>query len=521
MNKSQTSLLSHFPQDFPAGIVVFLVALPLCLGIALASGAPLFSGIITGVLAGIVVGLLSGSHLSVSGPAAGLTVIVFDAITDLGSFEMFLLAVVIAGLMQIVFGVVKGGILGLFFPTSVIRGMLAAIGLTLILKQIPHFFGIDSDAFGDMQFFERSGENTFSNLSHVFDMFHAGAGLVGAISLGILILWERPFFKRIKLFKLIPGPLVAVLVAVGMNELIFKAGTMWKIEPSHLVSLPMILGNANFMENFAFPDWSAWMQPLVWKTAFVIAVIASLETLLSLEAIDKLDPHKRHSPKNRELLAQGVGNTLAGLIGGLPMTAVIVRSTANLESGNKTKMSAFYHGVLLALTVLFIPFLLNLIPLSALAAVLLLVGYKLSKPSLYRHFAKLGWEQFFPFLITIIAILFTDLLTGILIGLSIGVFFLLKANYSYAYHIDHSVDEKSGKNKYCLRLSEHVSFINKPSIQNALDHIPDNSFLLIDGDKTLDIEYDVLVLFKEFETHAKEHGITVEYSGVPMANRGL
>lgn len=521
MKNRTSSLLSHFAQDFPAGVVVFLVALPLCLGIALASGAPLFSGIITGVIGGLVVGLLSGSHISVSGPAAGLTVIVYDAITDLGSFELFLVAVVLAGFMQILLGVIKAGILGLFFPTSVIRGMLAAIGLTLILKQIPHFFGIDSDAFGDMQFFERSGENTFTNLTHVIDLFHPGAALVGFVSLAILILWEQPFMKQIKALRLIPGPLVAVIAAVLINTLALPSGSIWNIESSHLVSLPSIMGNADFMDHFALPQFASWMNPLVWKTALVIAIIASLETLLSLEAIDKLDPHKRHSPKNQELIAQGVGNTLAGLVGGLPMTAVIVRSTANLESGNKTKMSAFYHGLLLALSVLFIPFILNLIPLSALAAVLLVVGFKLSKPSLYRHFARLGWDQFFPFLITIVAILFTDLLTGILIGLSIGVFFLLKANYSYAYHMDHSVDEETKRNRYCLRLSEHVSFINKPSIQHALDHIPDGSYLLIDGDKTLDIEYDVLVLFKEFETHAAEHGIEVEYSGVPMSNRGL
>lgn len=511
--------LKEFRNDFPSGLVVFLVALPLCLGIALASGAPLFSGIITGIVGGIVVGLLSGSHLSVSGPAAGLTVIVLGAITELGSFEAFLLAVVLAGVIQVIMGFLKAGIIGLYFPSAVIKGMLTAIGLILILKQIPHFLGVDQEAFGSSEYSDMEGHNTFTNFLYSLQHIQPGALMVGIISLLILILWERPFIKKQRWAKVIPGALIVVMLGILMNlglALFFPA---WAIEASHLVNLPKLNGgSAGTASLLTMPDFAGIANPLVWKTALVIALIASLETLLSIEAVDKLDPHKRRTPQNRELKAQGVGNIMAGLLGGLPMTAVIVRSSANVDSGAQTKLSAVYHGILLLLAVLVIPGILNLIPLSALAAILLMVGYKLAKPKLFKQQFKLGFDQFFPFIITIVAILFTDLLIGITIGMAVGIFFILKANYKTPYFYHDEEHPGNGQKKITITLSEHVSFINKASLQLTLEHLPDNSIVTIDGSRSQDIDFDALNIIHDFANTADERKIKLILKDIPKAS---
>ncbi|HMP14699.1 MAG TPA: SulP family inorganic anion transporter [Saprospiraceae bacterium] len=516
MQENFSRYLKEFRSDLPAGLVVFLVALPLCLGIALASGAPLFSGLITGVVGGIVVGLLSGSHLSVSGPAAGLTIIVLNAITELGSFEVFLLAVVLAGIIQLIMGYVKAGIIGLYFPSSVIKGMLAAIGLILILKQIPHFLGVDQEAFGSVEYDDGHGHNTFTNFFYSLQHIQPGAFLVGLLSLAILILWERPLMKKQKWAKIIPGALVAVVASVLINVGLKIVMPLWTIESSHLVNLPTLSGGGDGQSALIFPDFSAITNILVWKVAAIIAIIASLETLLSIEAVDKLDPHKRRTPQNRELKAQGVGNILAGLIGGLPMTAVIVRSTANLEAGSRTKMSAVYHGILLILSILLIPNLLNMIPLACLAAVLLLVGYKLAKPKLFKQQYQLGFDQFFPFMTTVVAILLTDLLIGILIGMAVGIFFILKANYKTPYFFHEEEYTTNGKQHITIMLSEHVSFINKASLQLTLEHLPHDCHVVIDGSRSQDIDYDALNIIHEFASVAHERNIEVTLKDVPQ-----
>ncbi len=508
-----TNYFATLGKDLPAGLVVFLVALPLCLGISLASGAPLFSGILAGIVGGVVVSLLSGSQLSVSGPAAGLTVIVLNGIETLQSFEAFVLAVAIAGVLQLVLGFLKAGVIGLYFPSSVIRGMLAAIGLILILKQIPHFLGADDDFFGDMKFIQPDGRTTFSEVFYAFTAINKGALIVGIISMVILIVWDTAWLKRYKFFKLVPGALIVVLVSVGLNELFRVVAPDFIISSTHLVSLPIIESLGDLNKELRFPDFSMIFNPQVYVVAITIAIVASLETLLSVEAADKLDPHKRRTPTNRELKAQGVGNIISGLIGGLPMTAVIVRSTANVAAGGETKLSSFVHGVLLLLSVLFLPEFLNLIPLSALAAVLLVIGYKLTKPTIYRAQLKIGYEQFIPFIVTILAILFTDLLVGISIGLVVGVFFILKANYKspYFYHRE----EHPEKEIIRIKLSEHVSFLNKASIILTLDHLPHNSHVIIDGDNSEYIDYDVVEAIQEFKKTAHERGIKVDLLNVP------
>lgn len=504
------SYLSTIGKDFPAGIVVFLVALPLCLGIALASGAPLMSGLVSGIIGGVIVGFLSGSHLSVSGPAAGLTVIVLDAITELGSFEIFLSAVAIAGVLQLLLGYAKAGIIGLYFPVSVIKGMLAAIGIILIMKQLPHFMGIDQDAFGEMNFIGTDGRNTFEELAFAFSSIHRGALLVGTLSLLIMLGWDNFLKDRLGPLRLVPGALLAVVAAVSANKLLPGIDPSLAIEGNHLVSIPPL------DSSMAFPDFSALLNPTVWKVAVVIAIIASLETLLSVEAVDKLDPHRRHTPTNRELKAQGVGNLLSGLLGGLPMTAVIVRSSANVEAGAESKMSAVYHGLLLLVCVLLIPGMLNMIPLSALAAVLLIVGFKLTKPDLYRAQMRNGIRQFLPFIVTIVAILFSDLLTGILVGMTVAVFYILQTNYKtpYFYHEERHPD-RDGHKVIRLVLSEHVSFLNKASLQLTLDHLPENSEVVIDGSKSAEIDFDALKIIRDFRINAKDKGITLELVGIP------
>ncbi|MEJ8757101.1 SulP family inorganic anion transporter [Pontibacter sp. H259] len=513
LETNKKSVFGSLAKDIPAGLVVFLVALPLCLGISLASGAPLFAGIITGVIGGVVVSWLSGSQLSVSGPAAGLTVIVLNGIETLQTYEAFLLAVVLAGLLQFILGVLKAGVIGLYFPSSVIKGMLAAIGLILILKQIPHFLGADDDFFGEMNFLQPDGRNTFSEITHAFSVINLGALIVGVVSLAILIGWDTPAIKRFKAAKFVPGALIVVMVSVAINALFLNFYPALAITSSHLVSLPVISSMQDLGSELRLPDFSAFTNPSVYVVAFTIGIVASLESLLSVEAVDKLDPQKRRTPTNRELKAQGIGNMLSGLVGGLPMTAVIVRSSANIASGGETKVSSFVHGIFLLLSVLFLAEFLNQVPLSALAAVLLVVGYKLTKPVLFKAQFKLGQEQFIPFIVTILAILFTDLLVGICIGLVVGILFILKANYKspYFYHRE----EQKNKEVIRIRLSEHVSFLNKASIILTLYQLPAGSYVIIDGNSSEFIDYDVLEAIQEFKETAHERGIVVDIRNVP------
>jgi MFS superfamily sulfate permease-like transporter len=431
-------LLAHLKSDLLSGVVVFLVALPLCLGIALASGAPLFAGIIAGIVGGMVVGGVSGSSLGVSGPAAGLTIIVLTAIQSIGSYPSFLLAVVLAGVFQLLLSLVGAGKIAFYFPSSVIKGMLAAIGIIIILKQLPHATGYDKDPEGDFEFIQPDGQNTFSELFNVFQYINESALLIGIICLMVLILWEQKIIQKSKILSAIPASLICVVLGLSINAL-FPASI--QLGSEHLVQLPVSQSLDGFMNFFTMPNWTAINNPLVWQMAVVLAVVASLETLLCVEATDKLDPERRITPTNRELLAQGVGNIVSGLIGGIPVTQVIVRSSANINSGGKTKMATIFHGLLLFVCVAFLPTLLNKIPLAALAAVLIMVGYKLAKPSLFLAMYKEGQNQFVPFAVTIVAIVFTDLLKGIGIGLVVGLGYVLYTNFRSAVSV-----LKDGKN---------------------------------------------------------------------------
>jgi MFS superfamily sulfate permease-like transporter len=494
--------------DIPASIVVFFVALPLCLGIALASGAPLFSGIIAGIVGGILVGALSGSKIGVSGPAAGLVAIVLTAIGSLGSYENFLVAVVLAGIIQLVFGVLKAGVIGYYFPSSVIKGMLTGIGTIIILKQIPHFFGYDVEPEGADSFLEPSGENTFSALVNVVDNITLGSMVIGIVGLAILMLWDKVLSKKGKIFQVIQGPLVAVVVGI-IFHLLTQSNTSLVIEQSHLVSVPIPENTASFIAQFTLPNFGAITNIEVWIVAFTIALVASLETLLCVEATDKIDPHKNVTPTNRELLAQGVGNIVSGMIGGLPVTQVIVRSSANIQSGGRSKMSAIIHGFLLFGSVILIPTLLNMIPLSVLAAILLIVGYKLAKPSLFKEMYKLGWKQWVPFVVTVVGIVFTDLLVGISLGLAVGIVVILIKSYQNS-HFLHKEGEDVEDGKIKMTLAEEVTFFNKGAILKELDNLPENSFLEIDLRKTKYLDYDIVEILEDFMFKAKERNIDVK-----------
>lgn len=496
----------NLKSDIPAGLVVSLVALPLCLGIALASGAPAFSGVLAGIVGGLVVGLVSGSQLSVSGPAAGLTVIVLNAIESLGTFESFLLAVFIAGVFQFLLGIAKAGVIGHFFPSSVIKGMLAAIGLILILKQIPHALGDDQDYEGDESFIQSDGENTFTEIALAFQNIDSGALIISLVALAILILWERPIMKRQKWTSIFPGALVAVAWGVVANAVLYSSYLPdMLLTGKHMVSLPVSDSPMEFFSFLTFPDFSRILDADIYITAATIAIIASLETLLSLDAVDKLDPYKRIAPTNRELLAQGTGNMVSGLIGGLPLTAVIVRSTANISSGGQTKVSAVFHGLLLAVSVIFFPDILNMIPKAALAAVLLIVGYKLTNPSLYTSLYLKGKDQFLPFIVTIIAILLTDLLIGITIGIVVGVFFVIKANLHKAITI-----KDQGNNEFIVTLEKDVSFLNKAFLRRTLREIPNESSVIFDETESIFIDNDILETIEDFKLTAVNRAIMVE-----------
>ncbi|PCJ67717.1 MAG: hypothetical protein COA58_00860 [Bacteroidetes bacterium] len=517
--------LYQIKSDLPAGLVVFLVAVPLCLGIAAVSGVPAFSGLIAGIIGGIVVGGLSGSQLGVSGPAAGLAVIIYDAIEQFKeqvpstipsdkvfseAIQVFLLAVVIAGVIQVILGYINGGIIGYYFPSSVIKGMLAGIGITIFLKEIPHALGYDKDMEGDFNFYQIDGENTFTEILNALGNPDIGATIISVIGIIILILWQTKFIQKIKLTKIVQGPLVAILV--GIASVFFFKGSSYEMVQEHLVNVPVANNTKEFWSFFTFPNFSAIGNSLVWKTAIVITIVASLETLLCVEATDKLDPEKRITPTNRELKAQGVGNILSGLIGGLPITQVIVRSSANIQSGGKTKVSAIIHGLFILCFVAFLPQVLNLIPRASLAAILLIVGYKLAKPDTFIAIWKEGKTQFFPFIITIIFIVFKDLLWGVGIGLVVAIFEILYLNYRKPYLLDTSTDKAN--NQFRFLLAEDVTFLHKASIMSTLNKVPNGSKVIIDGRKSISIHPDVREIIRDFETHAKFANIDLEVKGM-------
>jgi SulP family sulfate permease len=501
---------SSWRADVPAAVVVFLVAVPLCLGIALASGAPLFAGIISGIVGGIVVGSLSGSHLMVSGPAAGLTAIVVSAIATLGSYPAFLTAVVLGGGVQLLLALLRAGIIGYYFPSAVIRGMLAAIGLILILKQIPHAVGYDADYEGDEAFIQATGENTFSAIGHAFERIEPAAVILSLAALAMLVVWEKTGLKKI---KLLPGPLAVVIGGIVGQWVLPMFHSSLQLSPEHLVGLPVLTSVADLGGLFAFPDWSAIARPDTWRIAVTLGIVASLETLLSLEATDRMDPFKREAPTDRELAAQGVGNVVAGLIGGLPVTGVIVRSAANVDAGAQTKLSAILHGVLLLIAVFTIPLLLNMIPLASLAAILIYTGFKLAHPRLLRHAWAQGRTQWMPFVITVVAILLSDLLVGIAIGLTVGFLFILFDQLRYPCY---TVVSPQGSVLTRLKLQEQVSFLHKATLAQLLDELPSGARVEIDGTACKHIDHDVLEFLSDFRQTARLKRIDFRTVGVDL-----
>lgn len=527
-----SDLFKNLKYDIPSGLVVFLVALPLCLGIALASGAPMFSGIIAGVVGGIVVGAISGSSLGVSGPAAGLAVIVADSILELGTnaagefdmvagFQAFLVAGVIAGILQIILAVLRAGIIGYYFPSSVIKGMLAGIGITLILKQIPHAFGMDKNPEGNWKYFEMDNSGFFSDIIYSFGHFSLGAIIITLVSLTILILFQRPAIKNHKILKLVPGPLLAVVVAVFLNELFVIAAPNLALTNEFIQMGEQQLANAHLVDIQAadsakpyyglltFPDWTILSNPRIYLIGATLAIVASLETLLSVAATDKLDPYKRTTPTNRELLAQGSGNIVSSLIGGLPITQVIVRSSTNISSGGRTKMAGIFHGIFLMVFVLALPSILNKIPLAVLAAVLFVVGYKLANISLFKELYKQGLSQFLPFIVTIVIIVGVNLLWGIIIGFAIAVFYIIKRNYENGMHSKYTKKE----DVQTIQLGEVVSFFNKGNLHKTFDEIKDDSNVVIDGSLNKHMDYDIYDLLEDFYQNSKSRNINVKFVG--------
>lgn len=506
----KNNFFTNFKSDFSAGLVVFLVALPLCLGIAMASGAPLFSGIISGIVGGVVVGYLSTSHLSVSGPAAGLTAIVLTAITDLGAFDIFLTAVFIAGIIQFILGLIKAGSISNYFPTNVIEGMLAGIGVIIILKQIPHAFGYDKDFEGNLAFLQPDSENTFSELFHLIGHVQVGSIIISSLSLFVLIAWTK--FEFLKKIKLVPPALVAVIVSILLNEFFIISGSDFSILNDNMVNLPVPNSFEEFKNIFILPNFSALLNTQVWIVGITIAVVASIETLLCIEASDRMDEQKRFTDTNIELKAQGIGNIISSLLGGLPMTSVVVRTSANHTAGAKSKLATIIHGLLLSVCVFSIPMILNKIPLSTLAAVLLLVGYKLANPKIIVYFWKKGKYQFIPFIATFVAVVLTDLLKGVALGIIISIIFVLKGNLKRAYSF--KKDEYIDGDIIHIHLAQEVSFLNKAAIKSTLSEIPENSKVIIDATETLYIAHDILDLIREFKlTRAIDSNIKVKLKG--------
>lgn len=508
MNAKNSVAPSTLPRDLTAGLVVFLVALPLCLGVALASGAPLLSGVLAGIVGGLLVGALSGSQSSVSGPAAGLAAIVAVQIAALG-FPAFLLAVVLAGLIQIGLGVARAGFIAAFFPSSVIKGLLAAIGVLLILKQLPHLLGHDADPTGEMSFHQPDDANTFTELFHMFGHVHLGATVIGLGSLALLVFWVK--FKPLK-NSVVPAPLVVVLFGVGLSLLFRQLGGVWAVEPSNFVRVPVADSPAGFLQFLQWPDFSQWSNPAVLFAGLTIAAVASLETLLNLEAVDKLDPQQRTSPPNRELLAQGIGNVAAGLIGGIPVTSVIVRSSVNIQAGGRTKLATIIHGALLLVSVVFLPFWLNRIPLACLAAILIFTGIKLASPKLVKRMWQEGRYQFLPFALTVVAIVFTDLLIGVLIGLALSLGFILNSNLRRP--IRRFVEKHLGGDVLHIELANQVSFLNRAALLKVLDAVPRGGHVLLDAQNTDYIDPDVLDLLRDYtEVTAPARGVEVSLLG--------
>lgn len=503
----QARYLEPVSRDFRAGLVLFLITLPLCLGIALASNAPPTSGIVTGVIGGIVVGLLSGSQTSVSGPAAGLAAVVVTQVHVLGSFEKFLAALVLAGVIQIVLGLLRAGFVKFYFPTSVVKGLLTAVGILLILKQIPHVVGRDPDPIGEMSFRQPDGLNTFTELLQSMLAIQPSAAVIGVVSLALLIAWDRSRFKR----SLVPAPLVVVLVGMGIAAALSKLGGVWALGSNHLVQVPPH-GGLELLAGLPRVALSGLREPAVWESALTLALVASLETLLTLEGIDKLDPRKRVSPPDRELCVQGIGNIVAGFLGGLPMTSVIVRGSVNIQAGAETRLSTVLHGVLLLAFVVLMPGVLNLIPLAALAAILLMTGVKLAGPSTFRRMWTKGMSQFVPFLTTVVAIIFTDLLTGVLLGLATSVFFILRSNLNRPFR--RILEKHVSGTVLRLELAPQVTFLNRAFLLQSLAEAPAGGHVVIDARSTEYIDPDVLALLHEFRQEtAVARGVVVSMVG--------
>ena len=496
--------------DLPAGLSVFLVALPLCLGIALASGAPLYAGIISGMIGGMIVSLLSGSQLAVSGPAAGLTTVVGASIVSLGDYRLFLLAVMIAGLFQVLIGILRFGSVANYFPSSVIKGMLAAIGILLIANQVPTAIGYDQPDFWKSGFIKLfSSENFLGNLKEFNHHISRGPIIITIVSLIVLLVLQQRFAAKL---KIIPGPLIVVIIGIFLTWMLTRAGGELSIKDTQLVNIP-----DNIFSEITTPDISRmFVQSGIWKDGLIIGLLASLETLLCIEAIDKLDNHNRITPVNRELVAQGVGNIACGMLGAIPLTAVVVRGAANVDAGARTKLSAFTHGLFLLLSVVFIPYLLNMIPYASLAAILIVTGYNLAKPKLFRNMWQLGPKQFLPFLITIIVILATDLLIGVTLGLLISIYFIIQNNFKADYNI--VSEEKDRRSFNVIRLNSNVTFLNKVRLKNALDKIPEDSTLTIDGSHCNFIDYDILEIVSEFSNKAQDRNIEVHLKGIEKVN---
>jgi MFS superfamily sulfate permease-like transporter len=504
--KFNSQLLS---KDISASIAVFLVAMPLCLGIALASGAPIISGLIAGIVGGIVVGLISGSHTSVTGPAAGLTSVVLVSITKLGSFETFLLAVCLAGVFQTILGILKVGNIAAFFPTSVIKGLLAAIGIIIILKQIPHALGYDADAEGDFSFSQADGQNTFSEILELVNKFTPGAVIISMVGLVILIFWETQTQLR---KSIVSGSLVAVLAGVLINAFLTFVFPELALQDVHLVKVPVFNTISESFSSLSFPDFTQIQNSKVWIVAVTVAIIASVETLLNIEAIDKLDPRKRKTPANRELIAQGIGNFISGLAGGIPLTSVVIRGTVNINAHAHSKWSTIFHGMLILILVIFIPNVLNLIPLASLAAILLYTGYKLVNPQIFKQMLRKGRIQYLPFFVTIIAIVFTDLLMGVLIGLAFSIFFILKNNYSYPFF---SFPETYHKESILrIKLAQQLTYLNRASLILHLKELKPNQKIILDGTSNIIMDEDVKEVLVDFiQNEARQKNIKIDIQG--------
>ncbi|WP_460669711.1 SulP family inorganic anion transporter [Larkinella ripae] len=505
---------SHAEGDIRGGVVSFLVAVPLCLGIALASGAPLFSGIIAGIVGGLVVGIFSRSALSISGPEAGLIVVTLAAIESLGTFPAFLFATCLAGIIQIGLGFLRAGIVSNFFPTSVIKGMLAGIGVILIIKQIPHLVGYDADSAEEISLFQPEGFNIVSQFRMALEQLNSVAILIAALSISLLLLWERPFFKQHKLLKNIPAALVVVILGITVNGLVGVLAPDWVLKGNHLVQLPVADSVSGFLGLFTFPDFDQWNNPQVYAAALSIALVASLEALLSIEATDQLDPQKRKTSTNTELKAQGIGNIVSGLIGGIPLTSVIVRSSVSINAGARTKLAALVHGTLLLVCVIALPTVLNQIPWAALASILLITGYKLARISIFKQLFSEGLDRFIPFVVTVAAILLTDLLTGIAVGMLVALFFILRENYRNAHRTQ---TFRNGEKEYIrISMGDYVSFLSKASIVKLLTSIPDNAVVEIDSSNSSYIDSDVMNTIQNFKETARHRNIQLVFLNEPV-----